>query len=115
MKYARILTIGLSFFCFSTLVLSAQVANDKTDKKEIKVQKNTLMERFEPDLVVSVEDRIQLKKDRLLEIRQTRKILDTLDISDRKRQKLLKDLRLSPFSTRLSKVMAETKFEEDGQ
>lgn len=104
MHTIRILALGVGIGFLCTTQLSAQ-------NTEIKVQKYTVMERFEPNLVVSVEDRIQLKKDRIVETSRTKELLDTLDISNRKRRKLLKDLQLSPFSNRLSKVVAEAKFE----
>ena len=100
----RIWALGVGVGFLYTTQLTAQ-------NTDIKVQKYTLMERFEPNLVVSMEDRIQLKKGRIAETNRTKELLDTLDISDRKRRKLLKDLRLSPFSNRLSKVIAEAKFE----
>ncbi len=100
-----------------TLLVSAQTqtVNGDTEKKEkLKVQRHTVMERFEPELVISVEDRIQLKEDRIITLQRTKQLLDTLDISDRKRRKLIRDLKRSPvFSERLVKVIAETKFEDD--
>lgn len=103
------LSVVIGFFYATQLC--AQSTPQKSDVEEISVQEHTLMERFEPDFVVSVEDRIQLKRDRIAKISHTKELLDILDISDRKRRKLLEDLRWSPFSTRLSKVIAETKFE----
>ncbi|MFK5974591.1 MAG: hypothetical protein QM485_15095 [Flavobacteriaceae bacterium] len=100
----RIWTLGLGIGFLYGTQLSAQ-------NTEIKVQKYTLIERFEPNFVVSMEDRIQLKKGRIAETSRTKELLDSLHISKRKRRKLLKDLRLSPFSNRLAKVIAEAKFE----
>ncbi|NHF60004.1 hypothetical protein FK220_011670 [Flavobacteriaceae bacterium TP-CH-4] len=63
--------------------------------------------RFEPDYLLSVE----AKRERL---RRTRKILDTMDISERKRRKLLKDLHKNGWTERLQKILVvDTKFEED--
>ncbi|SDL24186.1 hypothetical protein SAMN04488514_101126 [Kriegella aquimaris] len=91
--------------------LKAQ-AQSATPKKDVSVQKHTLMERFEPDLMVPLEERIALKKQRIADAQRTRALLDTLDISERKRQKLLNDLKESPFSNRLSKTIADSKFED---
>ena len=50
---------------------------------------------------------------RKAEIAHTRKMIDTLQISDRKRLKLLKDLRKNGMSKRLKKaLLVETKFDD---
>ena len=77
-----------------------------------KVQKHTIMEKFAPEISLTVEERQQKRMDRLEEIRFRKSVLDTLDISERKRQKLLYDLIRNPFSNRLNKTMAEVKFED---
>lgn len=108
----RILTLVMLFV--GTSVIFAQDANKQNEKKNIKVQKHTVMEKFEPELVIPVEDRIQLKEDRIVELKRTKELLDTLSISKRKRRRLMRDLRRSPvFSDRLNKVIAENKFEEN--
>ena len=86
-------------------------------KKELKVKRHTVMEQFEPDMVISAEDRLAIKKARKEEVERKLKMIDTMSISNRKRRKLLKDLLLTPYSTRLSKATAivETNFEEDQQ
>ena len=71
------------------------------------------MEQYEPDLILSAADRIQLKKERLATIKKRREIIDTLDISDRKRRKLLKELYRSPFSNQWDKVIADIEFEDE--
>jgi len=108
---------GILIVCAFFTSISFSLAQDtqiEIEKNEIKVQKHTVMERFEPEMVISVEDRIQLKQDRIVELRRTKELLDTLSISKRQRRKLLRDLRRSPvFSERLNKVIAENIFEED--
>ncbi len=81
-------------------------------KKEVSVQRHTIMERFEPDLMVPLQERIALKKQRVADAQRTRELLDTLDISERKREKLLNDLEETPFSNRLTKTIADSKFED---
>ncbi|WP_289644644.1 hypothetical protein [Maribacter aestuarii] len=55
-----------------------------------------------------------LKKKRIAHQRTTKRMLDTLDISDRKRRKLTRELRKSPFSDRITRtILAETDFEDD--
>lgn len=112
---------GTKIFAFVMLIAGtsfglAQDTPKRIEKKNIKVQKHTVMEKFEPELVIPVEDRIQLKEDRIVEIKRTKELLDTLSISKRKRRKLMRDLKRSPiFSERLNKVIAENKFEEDNE
>lgn len=87
------------------------VEKDSTGQK-LKVEKWTILEEYEPDMILSTEDRINLKKKRIVEAKRRKGILDSLDITDRKRKKLLKDLRNNPFSDRLMKTLADAKFED---
>ncbi|MFS4456952.1 hypothetical protein [Maribacter sp. 2304DJ31-5] len=111
MKYKALFCGGLMIAFFGLFTGKAQTT---LDKREIKIKKRTLMAQFESDYVIPVEKRIALKKKRITYQRHTKRILDTLKISDRKRKRLLKELRKSPFSERITKViLAETRFEDD--
>ena len=66
---------------------------------ELKIQKHTVMEQFEPDMVLSVDNRRRLKEKRKNTFKRRKGILDTLDISERRRQRLLKALLKNPFQT----------------
>ena len=55
------------------------------------------MELYEPDLILSVDERKQLKKKRKNTIERRKRILDTLTITERRRQRLLKALHKNPF------------------
>lgn len=106
--------LAFAMFIAGTSFGLAQDTAKQIEKKNIKVQKHTVMEKFEPELVISVEDRIQLKQERIVQLKETKELLDTLSISKRKKRKLMRDLRRSPiFSDRLNKVIAENKFEEN--
>lgn len=110
MKKTTIWAIGLAFFVCGIFNATAQTS----DKKPVKVQKRTLMDKFEPDYVKPVDERIALKERRIAKQRRTKKILDTLNISNRKRRKLMRELKRSPFSDRINKtILAETKFEDE--
>lgn len=62
--------------------------------------------KFEPDFLIK-------NKQRKAEIADTKKRIDTLNISDRKRLKLLKDLYKKGVSKRLKKALSvEPKFDE---
>lgn len=71
------------------------------------------MERFEPELALSASERERMREERFAEVKQKMQMLDTMDISERKRQKLLSDIIDKPFSTRLSRNMADGQFEEE--
>ncbi|MGB5819338.1 MAG: hypothetical protein WBG90_07615 [Saonia sp.] len=71
------------------------------------------MELYEPDMVLSVEERIQLKRNRMEAIQKGKSILDTMDMSNRRKKKLLKELYRQPFSNRLAKAIAGTQFQDD--
>ncbi len=121
MKTSKLILFGLGFFMIGAINVHAQKtqaaisnktivkANENTD-----VKKHTVMDKFEPKLVIPHEERIALREKYNEFIVNAKEAIDTLQISDRKRRKLLRDLKESPFSNRLSKVMtAETQFEED--
>ncbi len=85
-------------------------------KSEIKVQRLTLMERFEPDMVLSADDRKALKTEVREDIVRKAYILDTLNISDRKKRKLLFELKYKPFSKKADDViLANTQFDVDAE
>ena len=115
MKNFKCTALTLCLFMFLAYsVVGQDSIIPKAIKEKIKVKKYTVLEKFEEELVVPVEDRIQLKEDRIVRYIRTKELLDTLNISESKRRKLIRDLRRSPiFSERLNKVIAETKFEDD--
>jgi hypothetical protein len=123
MKKARLI-LGLLAFLFATTHSTAQDTEKKDKnpvedknkvvlKKDFQIEKHTIMERFETDYMVSADKRADMKKKRIADAEHTLSVLDTMDISDRKKRLLLRDLKYNPFSERLSKFIAETKFEEE--
>lgn len=88
-------------------IQSQNTFEEKTaDRIEEAEEKETLIHKFEPNFLNAEEQR---KKD----IELVRAIIDTLNISDRKRRKLLKDLYKNGVSERLSKAwLVDTKFED---
>ena len=95
--------------------LAAQQSSIKTEAKEIKVKKHTVLAQYEPELVVPAEERLQLKNNRLNTIRERRAIIDTLSLSDRKRRRLLKELYRSPFSYHWDKLIADIEEDEEDE
>ena len=56
---------------------------------------------------------MEKKQERIADTEMKLRILDTLDISNRKKRKLLLDLKYSPFSDRLNKAtVVDTEFED---
>ena len=118
MKFPMKKTIGNVFLCvlfISSYGVLAQTEQNETEKKQREVTKYTVMERFEPQLMLTAEERIKLKEERVAVIKKRREILDTLDISERRREKLMNDLLKEPFSPRLSRTLAEIEFEDDNE
>lgn len=94
------------FLIMGTVALQAQQSDEKQNDWFSEEDEGPLMFKFEPDFLTSVEFRRE-------KIKKTRAIIDTLDISDRKRRRLLRDLYKNGISERLSKaMMAETKFDD---
>ncbi len=107
----RIFIVLTCLFC--TVCFSTVYGQAKTETKRV-VQKRTLMNKFEPAYVMPYEERLELKDRRIAKQKRTKRILDTLSISDRKRRKLMRELKRSPFSKRIDEViMANTQFEDE--
>lgn len=116
MKKTTLWVKSLTLLLGGVFMATGQSTNNKpvVDKKPVKVQKRTLMDQFEPNYVKSVEERVALKEKRIATQQQAKKILDTMDISERKRRRLMRELRRSPFSERIQKtILVETKFEDE--
>jgi len=114
MKNSKLLVCSFWFLIFGITQISAQQSNTSLDKSNDKVQRHTIMEQFAPDLVVPLNERLAMKELRENEIKRKIAILDTLNISSRKRKKLLRDVKFSPFSDRVEKaIIANSTFEDD--
>lgn len=90
--------------CFS---MQAQNSIDQNEKTSVSDEDDApIVYKFEPDF----EDKNEQRKAELV---RTRKIIDTLQVSDRKRYKLLKDLYKNGVTKRLQKaLLVETTFED---
>lgn len=113
MKKITFWFIGALSCLLSTAQLNAQKKVLEEKNQNLKVQKYTVMEQYEPDLVLSVDERVRLKKERMATIMRRRGILDSLDIPERRRERLLRALLKNPFSDKLNKAMADIEFFED--
>ncbi len=113
MRIPKLKGFALAIFLVTATQVSAQDAEKKVDEKEVKVQRHTVMEQFAPEIMQTAEERKQRKLDHLAEIEMKKRALDTMDISRRKKRKLLADLNNTPYSDRLNRAMADVKFEDD--
>ncbi len=102
---------AVGFLCF-VLGTNGMLAQNYEPTKEL-VKKHTVMEQYEPDMILSVDEREQLKEKHKNLIAKRKSVLDTLDISERRRQRLLRVLSKSPFSNELNKAMADIEFEDE--
>lgn len=107
MKKIAVIALVAGWFIFYTPELTAQDSLQKKANNLLEEEEDgPLMYKFEPDFIIAEEQR-------KAEIMQTRSILDTMDISEAKRRRLLRDLYKNGVSKRLSKALyAETKFED---
>ena len=114
MKISKTSAFALCFFIIGTTQIIAQQSATKVNPKDVHIQKHTMMEQFEPELVISANQRLVMKNQHAAEIRLKRSILDTLTISNRKKRRLLRDLKNSPFSQRLERAtLVDTKFQDE--
>lgn len=105
--------LGVCLLFFSTSSLFAQENPERVIlKKDFEIRKYTIMERFEPELIISAEERAEMKMKRIEEAEYTLNVLDTMKISNRKRHLLLRDLKYNPFSNRLNKFIVDSKFDD---
>ena len=110
MKRTSFLVVFMALLLVGTFSMSAQSDSLKNGKINAKTyeeeEEGPIMFKFEPNYLSTIDRRRE-------EMVQTRRILDTLDISENKRRKLLKDLYKNGLTKRLSKALiADNKFEE---
>ncbi len=111
---SHLMKYGLVVFLFTmTTIGYCQAESKNNHKNEFTVKKRTVLERFDSDLVISPEERMKLKIERIATIQKRQEIIDTLNISERQRRRLLKELYLSPFSDEWNKVIVGLEFEEE--
>ncbi|QCW99957.1 hypothetical protein FGM00_07535 [Aggregatimonas sangjinii] len=112
MRIPRNKLLGLVVVLLAAMQLSAQQTAPENSKKEVDVQRHTVMEQFASEDLFTLEERKQKRLAHLAEIEKLKKALDTMDISRRKKRKILADLINKPYSDRVNQAMAEINFEE---
>ncbi len=114
MRTVRTTIFTYLLFLATVPVFAQENSENRVLKKDFEIQKHTIMERFEPAYVVSAQERTDMKRKRIANEAYTLSVLDTMKISTRKRKQLLRDLKINPFSYRLSKFIVDTKFDDEG-
>ena len=96
---------GGVFMCLF-LGMNTAVAQN-SDTVSAKVNKRPLLNQFESDYVLTASERIALKQSRIAYQYRVKEILDSVEISDRKRKRLLSELKRNPFSEKIKEAVAE--------
>jgi len=106
MKKVLLLLFCIGLFALSTNELLAQQKPQKEAKLKSEEEEGPMLFKFEPDYLPAQEAR---RKEILL----MRTMIDSLDISENKRQKLIRELYKNNGSRKLNKILlANNKFEE---
>ena len=115
MKNPFLSSFCLFIFCLGVGILSsrAQEMHTIAPHKKYAVKKRTILEEYEPFMVLSAEERLVMKKEREAILTYRREIIDSLQISDKKRKKLLRELYLSPSSAQWDKLSTRILDEEE--
>lgn len=114
-KLSQKIAFGFALLLFGAFQIHAQDSTPEQTKKEkeVKVQRHTVMEQFAREITPTEAQRRQMKLTHLAEIEKLKKALDTMDISRRKKRKILADLVNKPYSDRVNQAMAEISFDDD--
>lgn len=103
--------LGLS--CMAVPQLYAQDSVALPSAQELKIRERTFLAQFESNLVETADKRFQRKLDRRDLILKRHAIIDSLDISEYRKKRLLKELYHSPHSFRWERLVAKLEIEEN--
>ncbi len=101
----KLTLLGGVFMCLF-LGMNTAIAQN-SDTVSAQVTKRPLLNQFESDYVLTASERIALKQSRIAYQYRVKEILDSVEISDRKRKRLLLELKRNPFSEKIKEVVAE--------
>lgn len=103
----KLFLLSLYFLCIGITTAKAQDTKKNPVTTISEEDEGPIMLKFEPDFVAA-----SLRKRAVF--LEKRNIIDTMDISDRKRQRLLKQLYKGKYPKELQReALADTKFEDD--
>ncbi len=77
------------------------------------VNERTLLGKFDEDLVLEASQRKKMKLERMLMLKKRMLILDTLNLSDKQKRKLLKEISHGAYSSKWKELLAELYYEEE--
>ncbi|WP_157486541.1 hypothetical protein [Maribacter forsetii] len=83
-----------------------KVQAQDTLQSDTRVKQRMLLNQFESDYVLTASERIALRQSRIAYQHRMKEILDTIDISDARRKRLIQELKKNPFSERVQSVIA---------
>lgn len=107
MKKRLFLTCAVLVFVLgSGMAYAQEIAEEPVKSFHIDEDEGPVMFKFEPDYLVK-------NQERKAEISRAKKMIDTMNLSDRKRHKLLRDLYKNGWSKRLQKALLVTADFED--
>ncbi|MEP2280084.1 hypothetical protein [Maribacter sp.] len=106
------LTIFCGFLVCLILGIQETQAQDSLHL-DARVKQRMLLNKFEADYVLTAAERVALKQSRLAHQYRMKEILDSIDISDAKRKRLIQELKKNPFSERVQSVIANHKVVSD--
>ena len=106
----------LTIFCgfLLCLILGTQNAQAQDSlQSDARVKQRMLLNQFESDYVLTASERVALRQSRLAHQYRMKEILDSIDISDARRRRLIQELKKNPFSERVQSVIANHTDSED--
>lgn len=112
MKKSLLIVIGLTAACGVGSLRAQSQADPETDPAILQARGQSVLERFDDELVPDRSERRQMKQQRLATLRQRRAIIDTLPITERQRKKLLRELYNSPHESLWDKTLTHLEFED---
>jgi hypothetical protein len=105
---------GFILAMLGTTLAGLHSLNAQAGHEETRIRVHTVMEHYAPEYVLAPEERRRLKNERHKDIAARRAVIDTLDISRRKKRRLLRELYNTPFSDEYQEVLSNL-LPEDGE
>ncbi|WP_282117944.1 hypothetical protein [Maribacter aquivivus] len=82
-------------------------------QSDARVKQRMLLNQFESDYVLTASERVALKQSRIAYQLRMKEILDTINISDSRRKRLIQELKRNPLSERVQTVIANHTVSKD--
>ncbi len=112
MKKTLLIALSAAGICGSVSLRAQSQPDPETAPAILRARSQSVLERFDDELVPGPGQRQQMKQQRLASIRERRAVIDTLPITKRKRKKLLRELYNSPHESLWDKTLTHLDFED---